>query len=39
MRVEDLSTYEVIERREVSDINSVTYLLRHKKKGANVSLI
>ena len=26
MRVEDLSTYEIIEKREIPDINSVTYL-------------
>ncbi len=39
MRVEDLSTYEVIEKREVADINSVTYLLKHKKTGAKIALI
>ena len=39
MRVEELQTYEVIEKREVADINSVTYLLKHKKTGAKVALI
>ena len=34
MRVEDLSTYEIIEKRQIPDINSVTYLCRHKKTGA-----
>ncbi len=39
MRVEDLSTYEVIEKREIKDINSITYLCRHKKTGAKVALV
>ncbi len=39
MRVEDLTTYEVLEKREIADINSVSYLCRHKKTGARVALI
>jgi len=39
MKVEELAGYEVIERREVADINSVTFLCRHKKTGARVALI
>ncbi len=39
MRVEDLSTYEIIEKRQIPDINSVTYLCRHKKTGARVALV
>ena len=39
MRIEDLSTYEIIEKKEVADINSVTYLCRHKKTGAKVALV
>ncbi len=39
MRVEDLTSYEVIERRKIEDIDSVTYLCRHKKTGARVALI
>ncbi|MCI9336591.1 MAG: insulinase family protein [Lachnospiraceae bacterium] len=39
MRVEDLTSYEVIEKREIADINSVSYLCRHKKTGARVALI
>jgi len=38
MKVEELSSYEVIERREAADINSITYLCRHKKTGARVAL-
>ncbi len=39
MRVEDLTSYEVIEKREIADIDSVTYLCRHKKTGARLALI
>lgn len=39
MKVEELSSYEVLEKREIADINSVTYLCRHKKTGARVALI
>uniref|UniRef100_UPI00405719ED insulinase family protein n=1 Tax=Acetatifactor sp. TaxID=1872090 RepID=UPI00405719ED len=39
MRVEDLTTYEVLEKREIADIKSVSYLCRHKKTGAKVALI
>lgn len=39
MRVEDLKAYEVLEKREIKDIDSVTYLCRHKKTGAKVALI
>lgn len=39
MRVEDLSAYEIIEKRQIADINSVSYLCRHKKTGAHVALL
>ena len=39
MRVEDLTSYEVIEKRKIEDIDSVTYLCRHKKTGARLALI
>ena len=39
MKIEDLKAYEVIEKREITDINSVTYLCRHKKTGARVALV
>ena len=39
MKVEELKSYEVLEKREISDINSVTYLCRHKKTGARVAHI
>ena len=39
MRLEDLTTYELLEERQMDDINSKGYLLRHKKTGAKVALI
>ena len=39
MKVEELTSYEVIEKREAPDINSVVCLCRHKKTGARVALI
>ena len=37
MRVEELSSYEILEKRESKDINSLCFLCRHKKTGAKVS--
>ncbi|MCH5274906.1 MAG: insulinase family protein [Lachnospiraceae bacterium] len=39
MRVEDLNSYEVIEKRSIADLQSESYLLRHKKTGARVALL
>lgn len=39
MRVEDLSAYQLLEKKEITDLNSVGYLLKHKKSGAKVVLM
>lgn len=39
MTVEELSSYEVIEKRRIDDIDSMSYLLKHKKTGARVALL
>ena len=39
MKVEELTNYEVIEKREIADINSMAILCRHKKTGARVALV
>ena len=39
MRVEDVKAYEVLQNREIADLNSQGYLLRHKKTGARVVLL
>lgn len=37
--LEALQAYEIMEQREIADINSVSYLCRHKKTGARIALI
>ncbi|MCM1104555.1 MAG: insulinase family protein [Clostridium sp.] len=39
MRVEDVKAYEILQNREIKDLNSQGYLLRHKKTGARVALL
>ncbi len=39
MRLEQLDSYEIIEKREIQDLKSMSYLLRHKKTGARVALL
>ena len=38
-RLDALTAYEVLEERELQDLNSVGYRLRHKKTGAKIALI
>ncbi len=38
-KIEELSAYQVLEKREIGDIRSVSYLLRHKKTGARIALL
>lgn len=39
MEIFDLKTYEMIQKEDLSDLNSKGYLLRHKKSGARVLLM
>ncbi len=39
MRIEELTTYEILEDRQINDLNSRACLLRHKKTGARVALL
>ncbi len=39
MRIEELSAYELLEKREIPDISSTAYRLRHKKTGARIALL
>ncbi len=39
MTVEQLDAYELIEKRQIEDIHSMSYVLRHKKSGARVALL
>ncbi len=39
MKLSELSAYEILEERELMDIHSKGYRLRHKKSGAQISII
>ena len=38
-KIEELNAYEVIEKRQIDDIGSMSWLLRHKKSGARIALL
>ncbi len=39
MKIEALQAYEVVARRRIEDLNSESYILRHRKTGARVALL
>ena len=39
MDIHQLTAYEVIEERRIADVDSMSYLLRHKKSGARVAIL
>lgn len=39
MTVEQLNAYELIEKRQIEDIHSLSYVLKHKKSGAKIALL
>lgn len=39
MEMEQLQAYTLLEKRQIKDIHSVSYLLRHNKTGARVALL
>lgn len=39
MQIEELKSYEIIEKRRIEDLNSMSYVMRHKKTGARVTLL
>lgn len=39
MTVEQLEAYQLIEKREIQDVHSVSYILKHKKSGARIALL
>lgn len=39
LNMDNLSAYELIEKKEIADINSTTFFCRHKKTGAKIALI
>lgn len=38
-QLENLSAYQVVEKRKITDLNSDGYVLRHKKTGAVITLL
>lgn len=39
MHLSELKAYEILEERKLTDINSIGYIIRHKKSGARVTVI
>lgn len=39
MQIEQLQAYTLLEKRQIKELNSVSYLLRHNKTGARVALL
>ena len=39
MRIEDVKAYEILEEKQIAELNTRAYLLRHKKTGARVTLM
>lgn len=39
MQVEEVKAYTVIEKREIPDLHSMSYLLKHNRTGARVALL
>ena len=37
--IETLSAYELLDKKNIEELNSTGYLLRHKKTGARVALM
>lgn len=39
MQIEQLKAYTLLEKREIKELNSVSYLLKHNKTGARIALL
>ena len=39
MKIENLAGYELIEKHQIAELDSVGYLLKHKKSGARIALL
>lgn len=39
MEISDIKEYQVIEEREIKDLNSKGYILKHKKSGAKIAIL
>lgn len=39
MRIEELKAYELVEKHPIEELESIAYLLKHKKSGARIALL
>ncbi|MBO5293260.1 MAG: insulinase family protein [Lachnospiraceae bacterium] len=39
MKIEDLQAYEIVQKRQIADLKSESWLLKHKKTGARIALL
>ena len=39
MNIHNLTAYELLEERMISDVQSMSYILRHKKSGAKIAVL
>ncbi len=39
MKVEELQAYEILEKRKIDDLDSMSYVMKHKKSGARIALL
>ena len=39
MQIEQLQAYTLLEKKEIKELNSVSFLLKHNKTGARVALL
>lgn len=39
MKIEEMKSYTILESRRIEDLNSMSYLLEHKKSGARIALL
>ena len=39
MKIEELTSYRLVEKKRIEDLNSMSYLLEHRKSGARLALL
>lgn len=39
MKIEDIEAYQIIDKHEIPELQSMSYLLEHKKSGARIALL
>ena len=39
MKIEEMTSYRLVEKKKIEDLNSMSYLLEHKKSGARIALL